>query len=95
MGKLSEYWEQLKTCNEADRPELQKKINGIEKWMIEKGIGSIKTTTDWSKKRSPKSAPALNPPSTALYGKDRCGACVYNHATYCNPEDRYGHMMSI
>ena len=95
MGKLSEYWEQLKTCNEVDKPELQKKINGIEKWMIEKGIGSIKTTTDWSKKKSQKSAPALNPPSDALYGKDRCGACSYNGAQYCSPSDEWAHQMRI
>lgn len=58
MGKLRQYWDQLQSLDFDDprRKDLQKKINDIEKWMIENKIGDIKETTKWndSNKRNPE-----------------------------------------
>ena len=48
MGKLSELWAQYKSLERDDsrRADIQKEINNVEQWMIDKGY---KTTplTQW------------------------------------------------
>ena len=94
MGKLSDLWEQLRTCPDHKRIELEKKINSIETWMIDNNFGSIKDITDWSKK-SVGSARPLDPPIGARYGKDKCLSCVYNRAGYCDINDEWVHQMKV
>lgn len=89
MGKLSDLWGQLKTCKEEDRELIQKKINDIEKWMIENGYGNIKEITDWkSKKKTYRFEDSrmgnYGQPALSYIGRDRCGACRYNNHTWCD-----------
>ena len=92
MGKLADLWASLKTCPPDRKPEIQKKINSIEKWMIDNKIGTIKEITDWNKKKSTKKTyryeaekmHGYNAPPSAKFGKDRCKMCVYNKHPWCD-----------
>ena len=103
MGKLANLWAELKQQQDGARKvEIQNKINGIETWMIENNIGSIKEITNWNKPQNYKKktgggklAPSLNPPITARYGNDRCLACRYHKANYCDPNDKWAHQMYV
>ena len=95
MGKLKELWGQLRECSDEERPGIQKEINKLEQFCIGKGYAGITKQTDWSKSKSLSSAKALNPPVMARYRGDRCIACVYNHAAYCDPTDKWSHQMHV
>ena len=92
MGKLSDLWKELSTCPPDKKSDIQDKINGIEKWMIENKFGSIKEVTDWTKKKSTKKTyryetekmHGYNAPESAKYGKDRCKMCIYNKHPWCD-----------
>ena len=102
MGKLSDLWKELGSAKPDDIPRIQTEINRIEQYCIDNNYAGIKEKTDWSKKQTKKTyrfegerMKGYNPPETARYGKDRCGACIYNRHPYCDPEDKDGHYANI
>lgn len=92
MGKLKDLWAELKECKPEEKAAIQKKINGIEKWMIENKIGTIKEITDWNKESSTKKTfryegirmGDYGMPEGAYVGRDRCGACKWNKHPWCD-----------
>ncbi len=92
MGKLSNLWGELKTCNNDDRKQVIKvEINRIEKWCIDNNITSIKTLTDFSKPFKPKKIYRFESsrdgghqvPDGVRVGRDMCNMCRYNKHSYC------------
>lgn len=51
MGKLADLWQQIRDMDDDDPrlPEVQKKINEVEQWMIDKGY-KTDGITQWGKK---------------------------------------------
>lgn len=88
--KLSDLWKELSVCSTDKKLEIQKKINSIEKWMIDNNFGNIKEITDWSKKQKKvfryesEKIHGYNPPSTARFGSDRCRMCIFNKHPWCD-----------
>lgn len=96
MGKLKDLWAELKDCkDEIRKSDIQKKINSIEKWMIDNNIGSIKEITDWTKQKTSVAHQKKwrfdsdrmgnhGVPEFAYTGRDRCGTCRWNRHTWCD-----------
>ena len=104
MGKLKELWAQLPQSTGLQKIEVQKKINSLESWCIQNKYAGITELTDWKTfKPRPKKTyrheagrdGGHNPPSGVRFGYDRCRACKYNNAAYCDPNDKEGHYAKV
>jgi len=98
MGKLQDLWNQWKSTT-GDKKEIEYEIHKIESWMIEKGFR--KELTNFAKYKNMKPSKrkmgvkermaTFTIPKGAKIGNQRCEACRYNYAPYCDPKDPHGH----
>jgi len=92
--KLKEAWGLLRSSTtKEDIQKYQKEINNTEQWCINNGFAGITKLTDWSTYKHVVKKQyryegirdgGWNIPDKAFVGKDRCGACKYNNASYCD-----------
>lgn len=107
MGKLADLWARYNEAKEADKQTIREEIWTIEDWMISKNFKDKRTDFNKIQSKDERTASRLGRfsnirmrqgikgPPGSKYGRDRCGACKYNFAPFCNSNDRWAHTASV